>query len=658
MISAINEAAVALSRFVEVSILGKATLMLVVGLVVVKLAGRARASLRHLLLTATFATVFALPLIVMTAPEVTIRVPAAQSSESIAQATRTGPLVVSAPTSASVSSSGFASAVTERAVRYAPSLTAILRLVWIAGAVVLLFHLGLDLWRLYRIRRHGLPWTQRREFMQSLRAECGIRRSVEVVLYESILTPLALGIWRPAIVLPYEARDWSEADLRRAIVHELEHVRRSDWLIQLAARATCALYWFHPLVWVAFRSLSLQAERACDDAVVRGAERTEYAEQLVMLARRLSRAHSLTAPAMVNRSDLSRRVAALLDGNQRRGRAGLLSGATALSVASLIVLAIAPVRAVTQSEKPTAKSAREPGGQRDVRKSRVSSALDTALGRAAIDGDLEGIDELLRAGANINADISPGEAPSPLIGAAGLGQLEAVRLLLDRGADVNLAAGGEGTPLIAAAREGHTDIVSLLLDRGARIDQVAPNADNALIQASTRGHLDVVRLLVAGGADINAQAWAPDTEHYDVEFIGPKVFIKLSGKLLYEVPNEDKEKGQGIPELNIFGIERKGPPDQDPNQSKEDGDDETESGRATRVTMPNAVLMGKVREAADESDVAVRQYLDHVMGITVIKTKTGQEHPQKGEWRTALGMARREGHDDIVAFLLASGARE
>src|SRR4030095_14806988 len=137
------------------------------------------------------------------------------------------------------------------------------------------------------------------------------------------------------------------------LVHELEHVRRGDWAIQLAARATCILYWFHPLVWVAFRWLSLQAERACDDAVVRGAERTEYAEQLVLLAGRLSKAQAQAALGMANRSDLSTRVSALLDGSQRRGRAGFLTAAGALPAASIVLATIAPVRAVAQSRKST-----------------------------------------------------------------------------------------------------------------------------------------------------------------------------------------------------------------------------------------------------------------------------------------------------------------
>jgi len=123
------------------------------------------------------------------------------------------------------------------------------------------------------------------------------------------------------------------------------------------------LYWLHPLVWVAFRRLSLEAERAADDAVVRSAEHTEYAEQLVSLAGRISKAQAQAALGMANRSDLSARVSAILDGSQRRGRAGWRPTASALGVAGLVVLALAPVRAVTLAKKQTAEAAQTPGSQ-------------------------------------------------------------------------------------------------------------------------------------------------------------------------------------------------------------------------------------------------------------------------------------------------------
>jgi beta-lactamase regulating signal transducer with metallopeptidase domain len=479
-ISTINEAAVALGRLVELSILGKATVILVVGLTIVMLSRRARASVRHLLLAATMAAVLALPLIVLSGPEVTIGVPASQASESAELISAAPPVALPAPMGASLPSRA-----TESAPWSLPSWLTIVRTMWLAGAILLLAQLALDLRRLSRIRREGLLWMESRELMQWLSSECGVRRNVEVLLHEGIPGPITCGVWRPAILLPDEASEWNEADLRRALVHELEHVRRCDWAIQLAARATCIFYWFHPLIWVALRRLSLEAERAADDAVVRSAEHTEYAEQLVLLAGRISKSRTQSALGMANRSDLSARVSALLDGSQRRGRAGWRPTASVLSVAGLVALTLAPVRAVTLPGKQTAASAQAPDSQIketgklvQMTKNRDAAWRERKLIRAVADGDLE-----------------------------------AVRQLLDRGADPNLWFGGN-LPLSKAAELGHVEIVSLLLDRGANIDQIVQPLGNALIRASAKGHLEVVKLLVARGADVNALAWASQTTQH------------------------------------------------------------------------------------------------------------------------------------------------
>src|SRR5262247_4249914 len=97
MMSTISEAAVALGRLVELSILGKATVILAIGLTVVMMSRRARASVRHLLLAATLAAVLALPLIVWAVPEVTIGVPASQVSESADLIPSAPPVVLTAP---------------------------------------------------------------------------------------------------------------------------------------------------------------------------------------------------------------------------------------------------------------------------------------------------------------------------------------------------------------------------------------------------------------------------------------------------------------------------------------------------------------------------------------------------------------------------------
>jgi len=301
---------------------------------------------------------------------------------------------------------------------------------------------------------------------------------------------------------------WTGPELHRALLHELEHARRLDWAVQIFARVVCACYWFHPLAWIAWRQLRLEAERACDDAVVRNAETEDYAEQLVRLARRMGADAPRLSLAMASRSDLSRRVAALLDARQPRGRAGAGFVTLAVTAAVGVLLLIAPVRAVEgrhsedRSEMTSLLVALLSG---DIEQGRASRQ-DMSLYRAATRGNIDRLIELIDAGADVNRTI-PGDG-SPLIGAAREGHHAAVKLLLDRGADPNLAVAGDGNPLIMAAREGHLDIVTLLLDRGAHVNQVVNGDETALIQASAEGRVAVVQRLLERKADVSIRVWA------------------------------------------------------------------------------------------------------------------------------------------------------
>jgi hypothetical protein len=374
---------------------------------------------------------------------------------------------------------------------------------------------------------------------------------MDVLLHEAVSAPLTFGTRGAVIMLPLDARVWDQSDLRRALVHELEHVRRRDWLLQTTARAVCAVWWFHPLVWVAWRHLSLDAERACDDAVMVREENMDYAEQLVSLAKRLLATQAQPTLGMANRSDLASRVSSLLDQNRPRGRAGASAVIVATAWACVMVLALAPLRAVTRpitnvplatavevSTQTSPEQATAPSvgaGQQG----RAQRGLDRELYEAALDADLAGMSELLRVGADVNGSIAGDGSPligavrsgqatavtllldrganpnlgvdgdgNPLIVAAESGRIEMVRLLLGRGADPNIGVEGDGNPLIASSAAGHLPIVTLLLDHGANVDLVVPGDENALIQASAAGHLAVVQALVGRGADVNVRVWA------------------------------------------------------------------------------------------------------------------------------------------------------
>jgi len=93
------------------------------------------------------------------------------------------------------------------------------------------------------------------------------------------------------------------------------------------------------------------------------------------------------------------------------------------------------------------------------------------------------------------------KAPIPLILAARAGQVGLVKLLLERGADVNLRdKETEATALIAAAHQGHVQVVEVLLQKGADISAKDKTGKTALSEATRYNHEDVVKLLKERGA--------------------------------------------------------------------------------------------------------------------------------------------------------------
>lgn len=356
MTSAIGHAIFAVSNSLAASIIVKATIAISIALVAATLARRSRASVRHAILAAGFAVLLALPIAAIVAPPLHIALPIAQRSSALAinsvqsfDETSLAPgATTNAPSAAAQSeATGF-------------SLFDLFFIAWAVGTAIFLAPIIVGLWQVRSLRRTALPWLHGNSVAATLANGLKISRLIEVLLHEAVAGPMTCGIFHPAIVFPVEAENWDDADLNRAIAHELEHVRRADWLTHCLARIVCAAYWFHPFAWIARRQLTLEAERACDDAVLAHSEATAYAEQLVALARQLTAAHKSPLLAMASRSDLAKRVSAVLDRRQARGRVGFFTVVLATVVTALFVLTISPLKLTAAQSGPQARGAAHP----------------------------------------------------------------------------------------------------------------------------------------------------------------------------------------------------------------------------------------------------------------------------------------------------------
>ncbi len=160
---------------------------------------------------------------------------------------------------------------------------------------------------------------------------------VQMARLTEVSMAMTWGVLRPRILAPAGGLD--DFDRR----HEEAHIARHDGLWQLIAQLACAVYWFHPLVWLAERRAAQERERACDDLVLgSGADPADYAQRLVDAARALA-SPSIAALAVSGQSGLACRVEAILNPSVNRRNLRLRDFACGLAMAALVVLPLAPM---------------------------------------------------------------------------------------------------------------------------------------------------------------------------------------------------------------------------------------------------------------------------------------------------------------------------
>ena len=207
--------------------------------------------------------------------------------------------------------------------------------------------------------------------LEEIRKAFSIRR--KIVLLQSAnaaAMPMTWGLRRPRVLVPASAEGWSAERRRVVLLHEAAHVKRGDWLTQLLGRVACCVYWFHPLAWYVAAQARIEAEHACDDAVMAthaqsgcaAVKPSVYASELLMLAGafRTPRIQFAGAIAMGagEAEQLQARIRAILDSARNRrdfSTRGLVL-AVLLAMAAVVPLSVlraaAPGEGVTDTVAP------------------------------------------------------------------------------------------------------------------------------------------------------------------------------------------------------------------------------------------------------------------------------------------------------------------
>lgn len=318
--------------------------------------------------------------------------------------------------------------------------------VWLLGAAVALLRLLAGLIAMRRItacETESDPVLSR--MVTHLQHELGMGRAVAVRKTRTgsaLPVPLTWGLFRPMLLLPSIFVEWPQERRRMVLLHELAHIQRADWLVQILVQITRALYWFHPLVWWTTYRLQAESERACDDTVLlAGIAPSAYAEALLEVLRTMHRPKpSVLAPGSLlsmARPPIESRLRAVLSPQRRQGPSRRLTlWASASAAIGTIVLASVQGRAVPSpaSYPPPPGVSHAAGGSAVPSQSAVSPAPVAGQERLAANRQSPPVQAIVAASATESAPRAEGD-DIPMLRA----KLDTLELLLMQSQQENAA---------------------------------------------------------------------------------------------------------------------------------------------------------------------------------------------------------------------------
>ena len=402
--------------------------------------GRSAAA-RHLVWTASAAALLALPFLSASLPQ--LRMPGAtllSSASSMLQTAMFQTTVTASGTTADRRDPARAQPSPASPASAQPAASVVnwrlwIMILWAGGAAAVLARMMAGCIAVWRIRRNA-PRFPERALSSEISQSLGIAHPIEILESRAGTMPMTFGLLKPAVFMPIDALVWTEERRRIVLLHEFAHVRRGDVAAHLFARVAFALYWWNPLVWIAWREFLKERERATDDLVLNaGTRASDYAGHLLEVARtmRASSATGWAAIAMARhsgarRSQLEGRLAAILDAGVNRKTPGRAGAWVAAAIAIAMVAPLAAVRA-QDATQPTPQTipADVDAYIRAANSQKNHEMLEVGAKAAEQVQKYDTAQTLLQSAAAIRADVSGEKSVQYAIGLLKLGDLEQKR---------------------------------------------------------------------------------------------------------------------------------------------------------------------------------------------------------------------------------------
>ena len=196
--------------------------------------------------------------------------------------------------------------------------------------------------------------------VNTLRAEIGIKRKVNVMTGPAHIVPFTFGWRRPTLVIPSNLAQ-NPQQLRVTLYHELVHVKRNDFAMGMVAHFVRALFVFHPLVHVLEKEVRAYRELSCDSVLLDRAivSASDYARLLLLFNEPVNRQYAISMVS--KKSLLKQRVEAMQNYRNEQGIFSKLSRSMALLIVMIVPAIIMACSFDTQRHTESVDLSQESG---------------------------------------------------------------------------------------------------------------------------------------------------------------------------------------------------------------------------------------------------------------------------------------------------------
>jgi beta-lactamase regulating signal transducer with metallopeptidase domain len=220
----------------------------------------------------------------------------------------------------------------------------VLAAIWTLGVLgVVVYHALRHVRFMKMIRRWSEPVTDLESFgiLDSLKSELEIKAQVKLSVCQSITSPMLVGFFRPAILLPTMKIAGDELSL--ILEHELIHLKRHDLWYKALILASTALHWFNPVVYLMAKAAAVQCEISCDALVLRGADferRKQYGETIIGIVRNGAKLRTaLSTNFYGGKRGMKNRIFSIMDTKRKKAGVIILCIAIAGIILTGVILA-------------------------------------------------------------------------------------------------------------------------------------------------------------------------------------------------------------------------------------------------------------------------------------------------------------------------------